>query len=873
MGVKVLKLKLVIIIKKGELRMAKEMTAKAFMVKRNNYHSDNWKSIKWELVSHSDVNKLNARSDTVTISGKYPLSEAEITEAIKSAEIFTVTVTPQNDSRWRGYSFNLVSCYRNFDVSKLNQATPFFIKVFLRNCGFPQPALDSISDDVAYDIAIKLAKGEATTQDLTPLSNIGEILANNILSVDLNQAYSKAKEKYAVEQFRQELETPYNFTDSVIKKLMQLTEDEDGNLVPANPVKLSNEINKNIFNLIRIKGLGLNKLEELYLSVEGHTPYDVPMLRAKFMAALEEELDNRRANFVVLSDLRSKVLTTNFSIEGNAKISEALNQVIRELTTERKIVSVQMPNGKIRITTQQLFNMEKNIAQEIGLMATKKTTEQKELGYIEPGTMPAVSEEEIEEGISEAEKEQGFEFTAEQRNVIEQVINYPISSINGYAGTGKSSIMRAVDKIFVNKFGENSIAQCSFTGRAADSLSKSSQVPAKTAHAQMGIYSDDILNKLTDAYSKLDIDKSNDVVIEDTAYNALIGTKLFVIDEYPTLDLRIFALILRVADMLNARLILVGDSEQLPAIATSTDQAVNENDNIKHFNLSQVKRQGKDSRVYVDSLAVRQGTLPDDFKNAGSRANGDLKVFMGSSSLELRTAGNKAISLFLDKVQNGVNMNDIAIITPSNQLNTWLNQQIHRIFTNTYGSANSFEIGDVKKGTQVNVIQGEMIIDTHNFYARQGSLRDVNNQVVDLFNGNVGRVTKIYSNNNHKKMVADFGPMGEVVLEEGHPYLRWFELAYAITVHKAQGSTIPHTIAVIMAANNNAFSQRQLSRQLVYTAMTRASEELDIITTTNQFKQCLGNTVHKHKKSNLDVILGNQKGELVGIDKKETQSN
>lgn len=422
-------------------------------------------------------------------------------------------------------------------------------------------------------------------------------------------------------------------------------------------------------------------------------------------------------------------------------------------------------------------------------------------------SLTRINEETIQQGIVLFEQEHGFELTDEQKESVKQLVKQPLSILTGFAGTGKSTIVSCAIQIF--KQAKLNVLCCAFTGKAAQNLASIAKKDAYTIHKT--IYASELHDK-----------------------NDKIKTDILIIDEISMCPMHLFnSLLYRLRE--NTQLILLGDEGQLDPI-----QSINL---LSEFKISQQylpfialtkpQRQSEQSAIYQHSTYFRNQTLPN-FNSIHSQSDDyfdyfvdqDLTYFISRNNQKINQLNPNvfsATSKFIDFIQKGIALNDLQIIAPrSNEVKT-CNQviQTYLLKANLLNQKKQYKI----PGKSTTIYVGDRIINTKN-----KMVINEDQKPVYYPNGMIGTIIDIISIRDTLSKAENIYVYVEtddqqvVILEKVD--LADIELAYAITVHKSQGSTIPHVIFV--SSQNYIDSGVFLNCRLAYTAITRAKKSLSI---------------------------------------------
>ena len=385
----------------------------------------------------------------------------------------------------------------------------------------------------------------------------------------------------------------------------------------------------------------------------------------------------------------------------------------------------------------------------------------------------------VDSALDRAGKRMKIDFAKEQVLALKTALQNRFSIITGGPGTGKSTILKALILIFSEKGVRAQLAAP--TGRAAKRLAEACGREAKTIH------------RLLEYDPSLQGFKRN-------SDNPLVGD-LIIIDEVSMMDVVLANALFR-AVAPGASLLLVGDADQLPSVGPGNilrdciDSAV-----IPVSRLSRIFRQGQGSLISLNAVRVNQGKflefLPD------YRGEKDFYFIQREEPAAIEEEIVGLCRQRLPKKFGFDPFRDIQVLTPmrrgligADNLNRRLQDALNPLVSSRIGTGGLFRIND--KVMQIR-----------------------NNYDKDVFNGDLGYVTAV--DQEERTLTVDFE--GRKVLYEGGD-LRELVLAYACTVHKAQGSEFP---CVIMPIHTCHYPL--LQRNLLYTGMTRGRKLVIIIGT------------------------------------------
>ena len=388
-------------------------------------------------------------------------------------------------------------------------------------------------------------------------------------------------------------------------------------------------------------------------------------------------------------------------------------------------------------------------------------------------TPPLIPPFDLEAAISQVEADSHIHFSPMQRLAIKECFQKKILVITGGPGTGKTTIIKAVVEIF--RLWGRGVLLAAPTGRAAKRLSETTGQEAKTIH------------RILEFNPKLGTFKRNDK-------KPLAGDAL-VVDECSMVDLPLMYHLLRAVPAWM-RVIFVGDKDQLPSVGPgSVLKDIIESGRVEVVRLDEIFRQEKDSLIVLNAHRINQG---EKLKTPG-KDDKDSDFYFIPMDDETRVF-NTLMKLACYSVPRKLGLpalsTDIQVISPMykglvgvDRLNTELQQRLNKRPEGLKVGAREFRVGD-------------KVMQVRNDYEK------------DVFNGDIGAVSGI--DRGRYRLFVNFDGR-EVGYEKDD--LNDITLAYAITVHKAQGSEYQ---AVIMPLLTQHFIM--LQRNLFYTALTRAKK-------------------------------------------------
>ncbi len=405
-----------------------------------------------------------------------------------------------------------------------------------------------------------------------------------------------------------------------------------------------------------------------------------------------------------------------------------------------------------------------------------------------------------------------------QRQAISTCLNSNVSVITGGPGTGKTTIIKSIIDILERE--KKSFVLCAPTGRAAKRITETTGKNAKTLHRLLEI------TKVNDN----DIDAIINYMPEALPHNYVIVDEVSMVD-----TILMNNLIKALKD--STRLILVGDSYQLPSVGPgSVLKDIIESKIVDVVELTEIYRQSRESNIIVNAHRVKSGDNIE-FCNKDT----DL-YFIETNSLE--ETKKEVLSLLDGRLQKYANYNiveDVQVISPIKKTDVGT-YSLNREIQNILNPEDPFK-GEKKTGERI-FRQGDKVMQIKNNYDIQYYVDDV--MYKGVYNGDIGIVESV--DNTHKELVVKFDD-GKKILYD-FEMLDELEHAYSITVHKSQGSEFKVVIIPLYVCYERLFN-----RNLIYTAMTRAKEMLIFVGSRRVLNYMVSNAHENVRRTGLRYRL------------------
>ena len=424
---------------------------------------------------------------------------------------------------------------------------------------------------------------------------------------------------------------------------------------------------------------------------------------------------------------------------------------------------------------------------------------------------------EIESLIALTEKEKKITLSEQQKNAVRTSLHYGVSVITGGPGTGKTTIINTI--VSVLEHGGLKVAIAAPTGRAAKRITETSGYPAQTIHRLLE-YSH------SEGEERMRFGRTEENPLE---YDAVI------VDEASMVDL------LLMNGLMNAikpgtRLILVGDADQLPSVgAGNVLRDLLESEAVYAVRLTEIFRQARESLIVVNAHRINHGEYP-----SVNEKNQDFFLLRQDREVGILQT---IISLYKDRLPayytECVPIRDIQVLTPVRKGTIGsirLNQELQEALNPPRKG-----LAERKYGERV-FREGDKVMQIRNNYQLAWKRVSDFSEGEGVFNGDVGFIERIDTEFNRVIVVFDedkYVTYDATTLDE-------LELAYAVTVHKSQGSEFPIVIMPMAW-----FPPMLATRNLLYTAVTRGKQGVVLVGSERKLDEMVDNNRTAERYSGL----------------------
>lgn len=551
--------------------------------------------------------------------------------------------------------------------------------------------------------------------------------------------------------------------------------DETISIVKSNPYCL-NEL------------IDFNKLDKVYLNIG--TFDDETRIKACLVETIKRlEMADGDTYFSLEEILDG--LKRFFSLLPDTSITE---KVVEELSVNNDIIV-----DKDKYYLKTTYEMEYDIAKNLSLI----------------NNIPPVEIKEFETEIIKLQESIDVTYNKEQLLAIKKALENRISIITGGPGTGKTTIIKAITKLYIKIHNlrpdeiSSQIALLAPTGRAAKKLAESTGLPASTIHRYL-------------KWNK----EANDFQINELNKNF---HRLVIVDETSMIDTHLFDALLK-GICTNIQLILVGDANQLPSVGPGLILSDLINSAIFTFTpLETIYRQSNNSYIPYLAQEIKNKNLSNDYLTKKDDYN-----FLNATGSNIR----ELIKMICERsIKKGLTDKDIQILAPmykgENGIDH-LNEILRDLFNPPDTKKKEIKVGEVTYRV------GDKVLQLTN---------DPNNGV---FNGDIGYIKDIVTITVPKKQEAIVIDFDGNKIDYKKEDMNMVKHAYAISIHKSQGSEFPH---VIMPITKSYY--KMLYNKLIYTGVSRAKKSLVLIGEPYALIMAVNNDYSNQRKTTLKERLLN----------------
>ena len=454
------------------------------------------------------------------------------------------------------------------------------------------------------------------------------------------------------------------------------------------------------------------------------------------------------------------------------RADEGISELLRQ-----GIIKYRVFDGTQMIYSKYFYDAEKYVASKL---------------YLLDKLCAAVSLPDIDRFVEMEEAKNGIAYAALQKQAIADALRYGVMILTGGPGTGKTTVVRALINIFESM--DLKVALCAPTGRAAKRLSESTSKNAKTIHRLLEMEYNDS--------GHAEFGKNEHEHLE---HNVII------VDEASMVDIMLMDALTK-AIKPGARLIFIGDSDQLPSVgAGNVLRDLIESGRFATVRLNEIFRQAQKSLIITNAHRINTGMMPEL-----SVKDNDFFFMKRGTDREIASTVVELCRTRLPRAYGEMGRTGLQIICPSRKGEVGT-EHLNRLLQEALNPKAPEKREHIFK--DVIFREGDKVMQTKNNYDIEWSRESDGKSGSGIFNGDIGVIEKI--NPELKSLIIVFDDRRTIY---DMTELDDIEHAYAVTVHKSQGSEYP----MVLIPLGNA-PQMLLTRNLFYTAVTRAQSMVILV--------------------------------------------
>ncbi len=567
----------------------------------------------------------------------------------------------------------------------------------------------------------------------------------------------------------------YNITTNTALKIYETYGGNTIEVVKNNPYKLVEDID----------GIGFLTADRIAknIGIPEDSQYRV---RAGLLHALNSSVEKTGNTFLPKQMLLSQA--ENILNLDRSSYSELYENALQNLTLDKTVIIMWKNNTEIAVPTKYYY-YEYSVSQKLALLNSSQVIEKQE----------------VEDEIKFFEEKNRITFHQEQKEAIKSAINNGVSVITGGPGTGKTTIIKCI--IDIVKQNNKRFMLLAPTGRASKRMSDSTGEEAKTIHRALEVASGDLTNRFI--YNE----------------NNNFKTDVVIVDEVSMVDVALMNHLCKALPR-DCKLILVGDKDQLPSVgAGNVLDDIIKSGVIKVTMLTKIYRQSDDSLIITNAHLINSGKMP--------LIDNSSKDFFFEEKNNLDSIKQSIVDLVVKRLPNFTKLEStqIQVLAPLkagvcgiDNLNKCLQASLN---------PPAMTKMEIVVGESIFRVGDKVMQTTNNYNLVWKKLNGfIEEEGEGVFNGDIGYIELI-----------DF-QTGEVVVdfEDGRRCLyprtevSQLSLAYAITIHKSQGSEFDVVVLPAIAGPSMI-----LTRNLIYTAVTRAKKMVVIVGEQKNLKRMVAN--------------------------------
>ena len=617
---------------------------------------------------------------------------------------------------------------------------------------------------------------------------------------------------------------------------------------------------ESLYNLCSVSGLSFKRIDTVAL-MRGENKFGAKRIKA-YSEHYFDEIANQGHSWV-----NERV----FLEQGIEELDVNGTYIRNYMKSEDGEQSFYWQQGDKRISSMRMYNNERNTLRNLLRLATK---------YVAPVGF------DIDEAIKKAEDKLGVKYTDEQKNAIRECILYGVFILNGKGGTGKTTVVKGIVEVLNSM--EATYRACALSGKASQVL-LSKDIDSATIHRTFSIG-----GKKEKPKEPIEEGLDREDLGEDKLHYDVV-----IVDESSMVNAGLFSQMLsQLKD--GAKIIFVGDSGQLSGIGHGDVlRDLLQTQYFKTIELMQIHRQAQDSGIIELASKIRKGEQIFNSNFEGKMTfgkNKDMIVYGYQEKEDIPNDVERVLRGQAKHIHTAQDLMDFQVVVAMKERGELSARAINILAQSIFNDlekpsvshngydyregdkvivkGNSYEIKyyddlehyhDVQDNAMTEEEMQHQLMEMETDEERNEFLESISKaNIGDLFNGTMGIIVDVFEKLDYKtnKMVnylmIDFEGLGIKVFQQSE--LDSVELAYAVTCHRLQGSTIKNVVCVL---DYSAYSL--LCKQWVYTAITRASNKCVLLVQSSALVKAIATDASGNRQTFLgDMIqdVRKAKGEL-----------
>lgn len=582
----------------------------------------------------------------------------------------------------------------------------------------------------------------------------------------------------------------YGITNTLAVKIYEKYGMEMYGILKENPYRLAEDI----------QGVGFRLADEIAEKIGIHTDSDYRIRSGILYTLLQASLEGHMF-------LPMEILVRR-SVDLLQVPEEAIRAQVQNLHMDHKVV-VKKTGDELEVYAFSYYYAELNCARML-----------RELNVLMKSELLDSEEKRIETILQRILKEQGLELDELQKNAVLECVKHGIMILSGGPGTGKTTTINTIIRYFDEEGMD--ILLAAPTGRAAKRMAEATGYEARTIHRMLEI------NGGMEDESRARFERNGENPLE---------ADVVIIDEMSMVDIYLFQSLLEAVSV-GTRLILVGDVDQLPSVGPG--QVLRDLIESKCFStvmLKKIYRQAGESDIVMNAHRINMGQK--------IALNNKSKDFFFLPRNDVQVIYKHMIQLITEKLPRYVEAQpyDIQILTPMRKGSLGvetLNEILQRYLNPADTSKQEHTTGEriFREGDKVMQIKNNYQLEWE-IVSKYGIRIDSGSGV---FNGDIGTIRRIREESSTVQVEFDEHRLVEYPFSQ----LDEIELAYAITIHKSQGSEYPAVLLPLLSG-----PKMLMNRNLLYTAVTRARKCVTILGSQEMLDGMIGNENQYHRYTGL----------------------